>query len=121
LTWRIEYSRDAHKFALKLDILSEVNALLNKFLLKSRGADIYLDVKKLEGAWQGFYRIRRGRLRIIFSIEKDRAVLYVERIDSRGAVYRGVRSQSRHREAGWAGRGDLLDPVEIASSQGSSQ
>ena len=88
MTWRIDYSRDAHKFALKYDILPETGGLLNKFLLKARGEKINLDVKKLEGEWHGYFRIRRGPLRIIFTVDKGCSIIHIEKIDSRGSVYK---------------------------------
>lgn len=88
MTWRIDYSRDAHKFALEHDILPETNALIKKFLLKARGERINLDVKKLEGEWHGYFRIRRGQLRIIFTVDKGNSIIYIEKIDSRGSAYK---------------------------------
>jgi mRNA interferase RelE/StbE len=88
MTWRIDYSRDADKFALEHNIIPETNALINKFLLKARGKKINLDVKKLEGEWRGYFRIRRGRLRIIFAVDKDSSIIYIEKIDTRDSAYK---------------------------------
>jgi len=49
---------------------------------------INIDVKKLKGEWKGYFRIRKGRLRIIFSIETSHRSIYVERIDFRGDAYK---------------------------------
>ncbi|MEK6646988.1 MAG: hypothetical protein AABY84_09980 [Candidatus Firestonebacteria bacterium] len=86
--WRIDYSRDAEKFIKRQDIHSEVKEELKKFFMKMKGMDINIDLKKLEGEWEGYYRIRKGKIRIIFSINKTDKVLFVENIDFRGDVYK---------------------------------
>ncbi|MGO9021147.1 MAG: type II toxin-antitoxin system RelE family toxin [Syntrophobacteraceae bacterium] len=47
-----------------------------------------LDVKRLEGEWRGFLRMRLGKMRIIFRIDKEDDVLLVYEIDYRGDVYK---------------------------------
>lgn len=88
MKWRVEYSRDAEKFIEKHDIHDEVREELKKFLMKIRGENINLDIKKLSGEWEGYCRIRKGRLRIIFEPGKNRKLLFVEKIDFRGDVYK---------------------------------
>ncbi len=58
------------------------------FLRKLRGEKINVNVKKLKGNWEGYYRLRKGKLRIIFEVNKDDKSIYVERIDFRGEVYK---------------------------------
>ncbi|MDI6891222.1 MAG: hypothetical protein QMC83_09870 [Thermodesulfovibrionales bacterium] len=88
MKWRIEYSRDAEKFIEKHNIRDKVREELKKFLLKVKGENINLDIKKLSGEWEGYYRIRRGKIRIIFEPDKNRQLLFVEKIDFRGDVYK---------------------------------
>ncbi|NPA38379.1 MAG: hypothetical protein GXN99_01130 [Candidatus Nanohaloarchaeota archaeon] len=45
-----------------------------------------LDIKKLKGEWKGTYRLRVGKFRIIFKVEKD--VLYVYDIIKREKAYK---------------------------------
>jgi mRNA interferase RelE/StbE len=45
-------------------------------------------LKKLVGEWEGYYRLRKGKLRIIFAPNKIDKVLFVDRIDLRGDVYK---------------------------------
>jgi mRNA interferase RelE/StbE len=59
-----------------------------KFLMKLKGEHINIDLKKLTGNWDGYYRLRKGKLRIIFEINKIDRVLYVEKIDFRSGVYK---------------------------------
>lgn len=47
-----------------------------------------IDIRKLKGEWSGYYRIRKGKLRIIFTIEKENKIIFIERIDYRGEVYK---------------------------------
>ncbi len=56
--------------------------------MKMKGGNVNIDLKKLSGEWEGYYRLRKGRLRIIFEIDKTDQVLFVDRIDFRGDVYK---------------------------------
>ena len=88
MTWTIEYSRDANRFIQAEGIQGEVNRQIKGFLRKLQGESINIDAKKLKGEWKGYFRIRKGRLRIIFSIDTSYSSLYVERIDFRGDAYK---------------------------------
>ena len=88
MKWRIEYSRDAGKFIDKQDVHTEVTEELKKFLIKMKGGSVNIDLKKLVGDWEGYYRLRKGKLRIIFEVNKNERVLFVEKIDFRGDVYK---------------------------------
>jgi mRNA interferase RelE/StbE len=88
MKWTIKYSRDAEKFIEKQNIRNEVREELKKFLMKIKGENINIDLKKLGGEWEGYYRIRKGRLRIIFEPNKNERILFVEKIDFRGDVYK---------------------------------
>jgi len=65
-----------------------VNRQIKGFLRKLQGESINIDAKKLKGSWKGYFRIRKGKLRIIFSIDTSYRSLYVERIDFRGDAYK---------------------------------
>ena len=58
MKWRIDYSRDAEKFIEKQNIRVEVREELGKFLMKMKGENVNLDLKKLSGEWEGYYRFR---------------------------------------------------------------
>ena len=88
MKWRIDYSRDAEKFIEKQNIRVEVREELRKFLMKMKGENVNLDLKKLSGEWEGYYRLRKGRIRIIFEPNRIDKVLFVDRIDFRGDVYK---------------------------------
>jgi mRNA-degrading endonuclease RelE of RelBE toxin-antitoxin system len=65
-----------------------VKRQIEGFLRKLRGESINIDVKKLKGKWKGYFRIRKGKLRIIFFVDTSYRSLYVETIDFRGAAYK---------------------------------
>jgi len=65
MNWEIGFSRDAEKFLKQENLRSESVAEIINFLKKMKGESVSVDVKKLKGDWQGFYRIRKGKLRII--------------------------------------------------------
>ena len=47
-----------------------------------------LSVRKLRGDWEGYLRMRIGKIRVIFRIDRDRDVLLVYEIEFRGDVYK---------------------------------
>lgn len=88
MKWNIEYSRQADKFIKREDIRIEVRELIERFLKKMRGESISVDVKKLKGKWKGYLRIKKGKLRVIFVVDFQDRVLYVDRVDFRGRAYK---------------------------------
>jgi mRNA interferase RelE/StbE len=88
MKWRIDYSKEAEKFIQKQNIHEEVREELKKFLLKVKGENINIDLKKLSGDWIGYYRLRKGKLRVIFEVKKVENTLFVEKIDFIGDVYK---------------------------------
>jgi len=88
MKWRIDYSRNAEKFIESQNIRADVSEQLKRFLMKMKGGNVNIDLTKLSGEWEGYYRLRKGRLRIIFEIDKTDQVLFVDRIDFRGDVYK---------------------------------
>jgi len=59
MTWRIDYSKDAHKFIQKNELKDDVSGELKKFLLRLKGIDVNIDLKKLVGDWDGYYNKKR--------------------------------------------------------------
>ncbi len=88
MKWDIQYSRDADKFIDKQNIRAEVREQLEFFLRKMKGEAINVDVKKLKGEWKSYLRIRKGKLRVIFSVDFRERVFYVELVDFRGKAYK---------------------------------
>jgi mRNA interferase RelE/StbE len=46
------------------------------------------DVQEMKGRWEGYYRLRIGGLRVIFTVDRQAQVLYVDHIGPRGDVYK---------------------------------
>lgn len=74
----IRYSKQAEKFLKKQDLPTR-NRIRNAIHNLPSG-----DVKKLKG--RDGYRLRVGEYRIIF--DKDGNIIYIERIQNRGQVYK---------------------------------
>ncbi|NIT55764.1 MAG: type II toxin-antitoxin system RelE/ParE family toxin [Aliifodinibius sp.] len=91
---RIKFSRSAVKFVEKLKgkdqerirrkISTLTSAIENQGIIPFKE----LDIKKLSGDWTGYFRMRIGKLRIIFRIDKENEQLLVYEIDFRGDIYK---------------------------------
>jgi len=89
MIWSIGLSRQAEKFLGKNGISREhVFGLLQTALKRFQGESVNIDIKKLKGEWDGFHRIRKGKVRIIAEFNFDRSSIFVEVIDWRGDVYK---------------------------------
>ncbi len=89
MKWHISFSKDSLKF-LHSNHLEE-NLVIEKIkttLRKFNGENINIDIKKLKGEWDGFYRIRDGKLRIIAEFKFDSHNVHIEEIDWRGNSYK---------------------------------
>jgi len=89
MNWSINFSANSLKFIKKNNL--EENVIIDKIKLALRqfqGENINVDIKKLSGKWEGFYRIRAGRLRIIVEFQFEQTQVYIEEIDWRGNAYK---------------------------------
>jgi len=89
MKWRIDFSKDAlnflsHNNIKETFIVDKIKLALRKF----GGENININIKKLKGDWDGFHRIRDGKLRIILEFQFESCRVYIERIDWRGNVYK---------------------------------
>ena len=77
--WSVNFSRDALSFLqrntrfLEDDILLLVQNAVRFF----HGERINVDIKKLKGPWVGFYRIRKGDLRILAAFDFERRLAMI--------------------------------------------
>jgi len=88
MKWRIEFSNRAGKFARKHGLMDTVTNQIVLFLKTLNGNPGAPDVKMLKGKWKGYYRIRISDIRIVFDLDKDKKVVFVESIDRRDKAYR---------------------------------
>jgi len=88
MKWEIGFSAQAKKFIERENLRPEIISELAKLLKKMRGESVSIDIKKLKGDWQGFYRIRKGEIRIIFELDFQEHRIIVSKVDYRGNAYR---------------------------------
>lgn len=89
MNWQVSFSREAVKFLSQSKVKEDT--VVDKVMLaikKLQGEDVNIDIRKLKGDWEGFYRIRYGKLRIILEFEFEDCRVYIDRIDWRGGVYK---------------------------------
>ena len=89
MKFTIELSNHAEK-ALRKKAITEDDLIdaLDKFISWTEKKSVNIDVTKMVGVWEGFYRIRLGGLRIILLIDYERHVIFIEHIGPRGDVYK---------------------------------
>jgi len=90
----IKFSRNAIKFLDKIiekdkeRIRQKIKILV--LSIEEQGVIPFreLDIKKLSGEWGDFFRMRMGKIRIIFRIDREKDELLVYEVDFRGDVYK---------------------------------
>ena len=89
MNWHIGISRQAEKFLSRNHLPDEfLFAPLSKAVARFSGEAVAIDMVRLSGEWEGFYRIRAGKIRIVFSADMHEHALFVEIIDYRGGAYK---------------------------------
>ncbi len=93
MTIKICYSKKAEKFVKKnMALLSrdQLKGLIIKALQKLlNNDDVNIDLKRLEGELRGYYRIRKGNIRIVFAVENGEIIIVsVISIGFRGDIYK---------------------------------
>lgn len=87
--WKIRISKQADNF---LAIQNLDNGFVEKYislaLQKFQRQDVNVQIKKLSGKWEGFYRIRSGKIRIVCSFDFNLKIVCIEEIDFRGNSYK---------------------------------
>jgi len=87
--FKVIFSKNSKSFLDKNpEYKSRVLDISRKFLKLISGEKEHIDIKKMKGDWEGFYRVRSGKTRIILSIYIDREEIYIERIGFRGDVFK---------------------------------
>ncbi|MFA7418774.1 MAG: hypothetical protein WCZ90_03735 [Melioribacteraceae bacterium] len=93
ISLKIEYQRKAEKFLgrnqAKITV-EEVRSLVIKAVRRLAGKNENIDLVKMKGEFDGYFRIRKNNLRIIFSIYEDdkEIVVTIVDIDFRGNIYK---------------------------------
>jgi len=85
--FEIEFSKKAEKFYRSAD--EKTVRILNRcFEIMSKEPFYHSNIKKLHGEFEGSYRYRSGSLRIVYSVNKEEKIIYIEVITDRGMSYR---------------------------------
>lgn len=87
--WKIRVSRQANNF-LEVQNLSDsfVREYISLALQKFDRQDVNIHIKKLSGKWEGFYRIRSGKIRLVCGFDFKLKIVEIEEIDFRGNSYK---------------------------------
>ena len=87
--WEIILSRESLKFLRKNHFPETVaTEAIIVAIKKLSGEEVNLDLKKLHPPYAGCFRVRSGRLRIVFSVDFEAHVADVLEINWRGSAYR---------------------------------
>lgn len=90
----IKFRKNATKFLERAtsEDSDRIQEKLNQLLVMVEEQGIIpfteLDIKKMKGDWDGFCRLRIGKIRIIFYVDLNLAEIEVYTIGSRGDVYK---------------------------------
>ena len=87
MSHKIFIHREAKKAYKKLPVLYQVKVKATLIKLAENPFRQDLDIKALHGQLKGKYRIREGEIRIVYVIEKNDNIVYVEGISYRGNAY----------------------------------
>jgi mRNA interferase RelE/StbE len=90
----IKFRKPAVKFIEKAapDTLNPIQEKLNQLVTTVEEQSIIpfteLDIKQMKGKWEGFYRLRVGKVRLIFTVDVTSGDIEVYAIGSRGDIYK---------------------------------
>jgi mRNA interferase RelE/StbE len=90
----IKFRKQAIKFIEKADpeTVSRIQERLNQLRLSVEEQSVIpfteLDIKQMKGDWDGFYRLRLGKVRLIFTVDIMSSNIEVYAIGNRGDIYK---------------------------------
>ncbi len=89
MDWQIGFSRQADSFLSRRHLPDGfASEPVQRTIRKLRGETVAIDLKRLSSKWEGCYRVRVGKIRIIFSINFAQRMALIEVVDNRGSAYR---------------------------------
>ena len=88
MKWSVDLAKHADTFI-------ETNHIPKKYIFDVIGdairnfqcETVSIDIRKMKGQWEGFYRIRKGKWRIIAEFNFANNSVFIEDIDWRGNIY----------------------------------
>jgi mRNA interferase RelE/StbE len=90
----VKFHKQAIKFLQKANSedFARIQGQLSQLLIAVEEQGVIpftvLDIKKMKGEWEGFYRLRVGKIRVIFTVSLDSADVEIYTIGARGDVYK---------------------------------
>lgn len=84
--FEVRLSKQAQKFFHTLNEASQSQLKtklksLETYSIQSEG------IKPMQGKYEGYFRMRAGKLRIIFFPDKEKKIIFVDAIGFRGTIY----------------------------------
>ncbi len=79
----VKFHKQAIKFLQKAnpEDFTRIQGQLSQLLIAVEDQGVIpftaLDIKKMKGEWEGFYRLRVGKIRVIFTVSLDSAELEI--------------------------------------------
>lgn len=90
----VQFSKRAVKYLKKLDaktaerVREKILQLLSMLEVEGVIPFTELDIKKLKGQWEGYFRLRVGQIRVIFTLVREELeILLIYDINVRGSIY----------------------------------
>jgi mRNA interferase RelE/StbE len=86
-----QFSKQAEKFLAKTPLISKdevKEALAKAIAMLEKESSVSIDVKPLHGEYKGYYRLRKGILRVVFRYENNTLIIVsVLSVGTRGSIY----------------------------------
>lgn len=89
--WELHWTRKAYKSFEKLDskIQKQIKDDLKKLIsYYNKDTEVRLDIKNLKNEGKGFFRLRNGDYRIIFTINHGKLIILIINVMHRKDVYK---------------------------------
>ena len=88
MKWHIKFAKHATVFADTNKISKEqIFSIIVLAIRNFQGEVVSIDIRKMKGEWEGFYRVRKGKWRLIALFDFDTNSVFIEDIDWRGNIY----------------------------------
>ena len=90
----LKFRKSAIKFLQSADseTTANIRQKLNQLVSSVENQSIIpfndLDIKKMKGNWEGYYRLRIGKIRVIFIVDLTLGDIEIYNIGFRGDVYK---------------------------------
>ena len=90
----LKFRKSAIKFIESADseTTANIRQKLNQLVSSVENQSIIpfndLDIKKMKGNWEGYYRLRIGKIRVIFLVDLTSGDIEIYNIGFRGDVYK---------------------------------